>query len=229
MRNTTTDPTGLPSEYQLKAIASRGLAVPPTYGAAQELMDSFPASEFQVNRLKEISEILGEDEAGFDLASITNGEAKQAIASFLADHPEVQARWEAENAAKRAERRQAARAEAEPKVTSPGMFKALVEAGITEVPSDYATAAAMLDNLAPTPGMVKTLQEHGRAVPATRAAAVELIRTLPATPEQVRAIMLQTRGNYAPKTRGDADTWFANHRRTRSGGVRSRSRVKAAA
>ena len=32
--------------------------------------------------------------------------------------------------------------------------------------------------------------------------------------------MRQTNGKYAPKTRGDAETWFANNRRTRSGGGR---------
>lgn len=222
---TEKDPSGLPSEYQVKAIAGRGLPVPPTYGAAQELIDSFEPSEFQLRRLAQIAEHEDGDQYATDVA--TNGEAKQVIASFLADHPEVQAEWEAENASKRIERRQAARAEAEPKVTTPGMFKALVEAGITEVPSDYATAAAMLDNLVPSPGMMNVLQDHGRAVPGTRAAAIEVIRSLPATPEQVRTIMLQTRGRWAPKTRGEADDYFNRNRsRSRSG---SRQQQTAAA
>ena len=80
-----------------ETIAAKGLPVPPTYGAAQELIDSFPASEFQVNRLNQIAEIQDGD-VDFDVVGITNGEAKQVIASFLAANPEVQAAWEAENA-----------------------------------------------------------------------------------------------------------------------------------
>ena len=208
MRNENTVEKTTPSQYQVKEITSRGMPVPPTYAEAQALIDSFEPTPAQQRRLDEIG-----------LSAGTRGEAKQVIADFVAANPDVAAQWEAENASARVARRQAQRGEQDPTVTTPGMFKLLAEAGVTAIPTDYATAAAMIDGLPPSDNMVRVLKEHGKAVPATRAEATELIRGLPATPDQIVTIMRRTGGRWAPKTRGDAERWFANDRRTRGPGA----------
>jgi hypothetical protein len=198
MRNSQTPvEKTIPSQYQLKEITSRGLPVPPTYREAQALLDTFPPTAAQQRRL---------DENG--LTAATRGEAKQVIAEFLAANPGVAEQWEAENARGRVERRQARRGEADPSLTTPGMFKLLAESGVTVIPTDYAEAAALIDQLPPSENMAKTLREHGKQVPPTRAEASVIISGLPATPNQIVTIMRRTGGRYAPKTRGDAERWF---------------------
>lgn len=207
MRTTTAAKT-TPSQYQVREITTRGIPVPPTYAEAQALLDSFEPSDAQKRRMQE---------AG--LVAATRGEAKGVIAAYVAAHPEAGARWEAEAAQSRVARRQAQRGGREPSVTTPGMFRLLSEAGAEAVPSDYATAAAMIDRLPPSDNMARVLREHGKAVPATRGEATEIISGLPATPEQIVTIMRRTGGRYAPRTRGEAERWFANDRRTRSTGT----------
>lgn len=208
MRNSTpnTSERTIPSQYQVKEITAKGLPVPPSYAEAQALLDSFEPTPAQQRRLDEIG-----------LAAGTRGEAKQVIADFVAANPEVGSQWEAQNAQARVGRRQERRGAQDASVTTPGMFKLLADAGVTTIPSDYATAAAMIDELPPSDAMVRVLKENGRAAPATRAEATELIRGLPATPDQIVTIMRRTAGRYAPKTRGDAERWFSNDRRTRGG------------
>jgi len=200
------DPTGTPSQYQVREITGRGLPVPPTYGAAQALLDSFEPTEPQQRRLKEIG-----------LSAATRGEAKTVIADYVAANPGVAQKWEAENATATVQRRQAARGEGAPRFTTPGMFQLLLQSGVSPIPTDYAEAAAAIDELPPSPKMVELLTQYGRVVPETRAEAGQIIKGLPATPDQIVAIMRQTGGRYAPKTRGDAETWFTNNRRTRGG------------
>ncbi|HET6232185.1 MAG TPA: hypothetical protein VFE05_19075 [Longimicrobiaceae bacterium] len=194
-----------PSQYQVKEITGRGLPVPPTYAEAQALLDSFPPTDAQQRRLEEIG-----------LEAGTRGEAKGVLAQYVAANPEVGASWEAQAAEGRVTRRQERRGGEDPRVTTPGMFKLLAESGVTNIPSDFATAAALIDALPPSEGMAQVLRDSGRAVPETRAAASEIIRTLPATPDQIVTIMRATGGRYAPKSRGDAQSWFANNRQTRS-------------
>ncbi|MBB4635884.1 hypothetical protein [Longimicrobium terrae] len=204
--NTTTAPRSTtPSQYQVKEITSRGLPVPSTYDAAQALIDSFPPSDAQKRRMDEVG-----------LSAETRGEAKQVIADFVAANPEIGQRWDAENAEARVTRRQDQRGEQDPKVTTKAMFQLLADHGVQNIPSDFATAARMIDDLPPSEGMVQVLKEHGRAVPETRGAANEVIRGLPATPDQIVSIMRQTAGRYAPRTRGEAERWFSNNRRTRA-------------
>ena len=61
--------------------------------------------------------------------------------------------------------------------------------------------------------------------PATRAEATEIIRGLPATPDQIVTIMRRTGGRWAPKTRGEAERWFNNNPRSR--GAEMEERVAA--
>jgi hypothetical protein len=204
MRNENAGEKTVPSQYQVKEISSRGIPVPPSYAEAQALLDSFEPSRAQQRRL---------DENG--LTAATRGEAKEVLARLVEKNPEIAAQWEAENAQSRVARRQARRGEADPTVTTPGMYKLLAESGVQNVPTDYATAAAMIDGLNPSDNMVRVLREHGRAVPATRAEATEIIRGLPATPDQIVAIMRRTGGRWAPKTRGEAERWFNNNPRNR--------------
>jgi len=204
MRNENAVEKTIPSQYQVKEITSRGMPVPPTYAQAQALLDSLEPTEAQQRRLEELG-----------LTADTRGEAKQVIADYLAANPDVAARWEAENATARVARRQEQRGEQAPGVTTPGMFKLLAEAGVKEIPSDFATAAAMIDALPPSENMVRLLKEAGKEVPATRAEANEIINGLHPTPDQIVTIMRATGGRYAPRTRGDAQRWFANNRRTR--------------
>ena len=208
MRNGTAGEKQYASDYQVKEISARGIPVPPSYAEAQALLDSFKPTDAQQKRL---------DENG--LTAATRGEAKEVLARLVAEHPEIAAQWEAENAEARVARRQARRGEADPGVTTPGMYKLLAESGVTNVPTDYATAAAMIDQLPPSENMAKVLREHGRLVPATRAAATEIIRGLPATPEQIVTIMRRTGGRWAPKTRGDAERWFNNNPRPQGAGA----------
>jgi hypothetical protein len=200
------DPTGTPSQYQVKEITGRGMPVPPSYGEAQALLDSFEPTEPQQKRLKEIG-----------LSAATRGEAKTVIADYVAANPGVAQAWEAQNATATVQRRQAARGEGTPRYTTPGMFQLLLASGVSPIPTDFAEASAKIDALPPSPKMVELLQQYGRAVPETRAEANVIIKGLPATPEQIVAIMRATGGRYAPKTRGDAETWFGNNRRTRGG------------
>lgn len=211
MRNVNTAEKTYPSQYQVKEISSRGMPVPPTYAEAQALLDSFEPTPAQQKRL---------DEIGF--AAATRGEAKQVIADFVAWNPEVAAQWEAENAQSRVARRQARRGEAEPGVTTAGMYRLLAESGIRNVPTDRATAAAMIDELPPSDNMARVLRDHGRVVPATRAEATEIIHGLPATPDQIITIMRRTGGRWAPSTRGEAERWFNNNPRTRDAGAERR-------
>jgi hypothetical protein len=209
MRNDNAAEKTFATRYQVREISSRGIPVPPTHAEAQALLDAFEPTPAQQRRL---------DENG--LYAATRGEAKQVIADFVAQNPDVAARWEAENARGRVQRRQARRGEADPTVTTPGMYRLLAESGVENVPTDYATAAALIDQLSPSDNMARVLRENGRAVPATRAEAVEMIRGLPATPDQIIAIMRRTRGNWAPKTRGEAERWFdANDTRGRATGT----------
>ena len=196
-----------PSQYQVKEIGSRGIPVPPSYGEAQALLDSFEPTPAQQKRLDELGLMAG-----------TRGEAKQVIADYVAENPDILKEWEAENATASVARRQERRGGQDPRVTSPGMFKLLADAGVTEIPTDHATAAAMIDALAPSENMVRVLREHGRAVPETRAEATEIIRGLPATPDQVRTIMSRTRGRWAPRTRGEAERWFQDNPLPGNGG-----------
>jgi ferric-dicitrate binding protein FerR (iron transport regulator) len=204
MRNENAGEKTFPSQYQVKEISSRGMPVPPTYAEAQALLDSFEPTPAQQKRLDEIG-----------LSAATRGEAKQVIADFVAENPEVAAQWEAENAKNRVARRQAQRGEADPTVTTAGMYKLLAESGVQNVPTDYATAAAMIDELPPSDNMARVLKDHGRAVPGTRAEATEIIRGLPATPDQIVTIMRRTGGRWAPKTRGEAERWFNTNPRNR--------------
>ena len=196
-----------PSEYQVKEIGSRGLPTPPTYDEAQALLDSFEPTPAQQKRLDELG-----------LTAETRGEAKVVIAGYVEQNPGITRQWEEENAAAAVARRQERRGGQDPRVTTPGMFKLLADAGVTEIPSDHATAAAMIDGLKPSEGMERVLREHGRAVPTTRAEATEIIRGLPATPDQVRTIMSRTRGRWAPNTRGDAERWFRDNPLPATGG-----------
>ncbi|HEX6372911.1 MAG TPA: hypothetical protein VF006_28570 [Longimicrobium sp.] len=211
MRNQTAGEKRYPSEHQVKEISARGIPVPPSYAEAQALLDSFEPSPAQQKRLDEIG-----------LTAATRGEAKQVIADFVAENPDVAAQWDAENAKNRVARRQAQRGEADPTVTTPGMYKLLAESGVQNVPTDYATAAARIDDLPPSDNMARVLREHGRAVPATRAEATEIIRGLPATPDQIVTIMRRTGGRWAPKTRGEAERWFNTNPRTRDAGTEER-------
>ena len=204
MRNENAGQKTYPSPHQVKEISSRGIPVPPSYDEAQALLDSFEPSPAQQRRL---------DENG--LVAATRGEAKKVLEQFVKENPEIGAQWEAESAQGRVARRQARRGEAEPTVTTPGMYRLLAESGVQNVPTDYATAAAMIDGLKPSDNMVRVLREHGRAVPATRAEATEIIRGLPATPDQIVTIMRRTGGRWAPKTRGEAERWFNNNPRNR--------------
>jgi len=204
MRNDKAQKKTFPSQYQVKEISSRGMPVPPTYDEAQALLDSFEPTPPQQKRLDEIG-----------LTAATRGEAKQVIAGFVAENPEVDAQWKAENAKNRVARRQARRGEAKPTVTSAGMYRLLAESGVQNVPTDYATAAAMIDQLPPSENMARVLREHARAVPATRAEATEIIRGLPATPDQIVTIMRRTGGRWAPRTRGEAERWFNSNPRNR--------------
>jgi hypothetical protein len=204
MRNENAGEKTFASPYQVREISSRGIPVPPTYAEAQALLDSFEPTPAQQKRL---------DENG--LTAATRGEAKDVLARLVQENPEMAAQWEAENAQARVARKQARRGEADPTVTSAGMYKLLAESGVENVPTDYATAAAMIDRLPPSDNMVRVLREHGRAVPATRAEATEIIRGLPATPDQIVTIMRRTGGRWAPKTRGEAERWFNVNPRSR--------------
>lgn len=212
MRNENAGEKTFPSQHQVKEISSRGIPVPPTYAEAQALLDTFEPTPAQLKRMAENG-----------LTASTRGAAKEVLARLVAEHPEIAAQWEAENATARVARRQARRGEAEPTVTTPGMFKLLAESGVSEIPRDYATAAAMIDALAPSDNMARVLREHGRAVPATRAEATEVIRGLPATPDQIVAIMRRTGGRWAPQTRGEAERWFNNNPRPSGGGFQERA------
>lgn len=214
MRNQTAGQKRYPSEHQVKEISARGIPVPPSYAEAQALLDSFEPSAAQQKRLDEVG-----------LTAATRGEAKQVIADFVAENPDVAAKWDAENARGRVARRQERRSEADPTVTTPGMYELLAESGIQNVPTDYATAAAMIDELPPSDNMARVLRDHGRAVPATRAEASEVIRALPATPNQIVKIMRRTGGRWAPKTRGEAERWFNNNPHTR--GAEAEERIAA--
>lgn len=205
-----------PSDHQVKVISERGLHVPPSYAEAQALMDSFEPSPAQQKRLDEVG-----------LTAATRGEAKEVLARFVAGNADIAAEWEAQNARGRVARRQERRGEADPTVTTPGMYKLLAESGVQNVPTDYATAAAMIDGLAPSDNMARVLRENGRAVPGTRAEATEIIRGLPATPEQIVSIMRRTGGRWAPKTRGEAERWFDNNPRNRDAGRETEERVAA--
>lgn len=205
-----------PSEHQVKEISARGIPVPPSYAEAQALLDSFEPSPAQQKRL---------DENG--LTAATRGEAKEVLARLVAENPDIAARWEAENARGRVARRQERRGDADPTVTTPGMYKLLAESGVQNVPTDYATAAAMIDGLAPSDNMVRVLREHGRAVPETRAEATEIIRGLPATPDQIVTIMRRTGGRWAPKTRGEAERWFNSNPRDRGASAPAEERIAA--
>lgn len=217
MRNQNAGESTFPTQHQVKEISARGIPVPPTKVEAQALLDSFEPSPAQQRRL---------DENG--LTAATRGEAKEVLARLVAENPDIAAQWEAENARGRVARRQERRGEADPTVTTPGMFKLLAESGVTEIPTHYATAAAMIDGLAPSDNMVRVLREHGRAVPATRAEATEIIRGLPATPDQIVTIMRRTGGRWAPKTRGDAERWFNNNNpRNRGAGAGAEERIAA--
>ena len=186
-----------PSTHQVREIGSRGIPVPPTYAEAQALLDSFEPSPNQQKRLDELG-----------LKAGTRGEAKHVLNAYVEQNPEILKVWEAENATAAVARRAERRGQQDPRVTSPGLFQLLADAGVKVIPTDHAEAAAMADALAPSEEMVKVLREHGRQAPATRAEAREIIRGLPATPKQVQAIMRRTGGRYAPRTRGDAERWF---------------------
>jgi hypothetical protein len=216
MRNQTAGEKRYPSEHHVKEISARGIPVPPSYAEAQALLDTFEPSPAQQKRL---------DENG--LTATTRGEAKEVLARFVADNPDIAAEWEAQNARGRVARRQERRGEADPTVTTPGMYKLLAESGVQNVPTDYATAAAMIDGLAPSDNMARVLRDHGRAVPETRAEATEIIRGLPASPDQIVAIMRRTGGRWAPKTRGEAERWFDNNPRNRGAGREAEERVAA--
>ena len=207
-----------PSQHQVKEIGSRGIPVPPSWDEAQALLDSFEPTPAQQKRLDELG-----------LVAETLGEAKQVIGDYVAQNPDILKQWEAENAAAAVARRQERRGGQDPRVTSPGLFKLLADAGVTEIPTDHATAAAMIDALAPSENMVRVLREHGRAVPATRAEAAEIIRGLPATPDQIVTIMRRTGGRWAPKTRGDAERWFDNNNNTRNRGAGEPAEERVAA
>jgi hypothetical protein len=189
-----------PSQHQVREISARGIPVPPSYAAAQALLDSLEPSQAQQKRLDELG-----------LQAATRGEAKEVLNAYVEQNPEILKVWEAENAQAAVARRQERRGQQDPRVTSQGLFQLLADAGVKDIPSDHATASAMADALPPSDEMARVLREHGRATPATRAEATEIIRGLPATPKQVQTIMERTFGRWAPRTRGDAERWFQDN------------------
>jgi hypothetical protein len=195
----------VPSQYQVREITSRGMPVPPTYLAAQALLDSFEPTPAQQRRL---------DENG--LSAANRGEAKQVLADLVAQNPQIAAEWEAQNAAAKVARTQARRGEQPAGKTSYAMYNLLVAHGVTEVPTDSAAAAKLIDDLPPSEPMIALLRGNGRVVPATRAEASEIIGNLPATPGQTSTIALATSGRYWPRTRGDAQRWFRENPRVRN-------------
>jgi len=190
-----------PSPHQVREITARGMSVPPSHQLAQELLDSFEPSEPQQRRLNELG-----------LTAATRGEAKQVIADYVAEHPEILQEWEAQNAQAAVERRQGRQQEQEPRTISSGLFQLLASAGVTNIPTDHATASALADALPPSGQMARVLRAHGRDVPKTRGEARVIISGLPATPDQVQAIV-QATGGWYPKTRGEADRWFRDNPR----------------
>jgi hypothetical protein len=50
-----------------------------------------------------------------------------------------------------------ARGTGEPRLTTEPMFRLLVQSGVSPIPTDYAEAAALIDNLPPSPKQVEVL------------------------------------------------------------------------
>jgi hypothetical protein len=200
MSNPTTQKRKTPTQYQVKEITGRGLPVPPTYDLAQALIDSFEPSEPQQRRL---------DQHG--LTAATRGEAKEVLRQYVDANPGTEERWAEEAAQRQLAQRQQRRGELPPDVTTQKQFALLAAHGVTNVPTNKADAAAMIDALPPSEAMAELLRKAGYNVPETRGEASILIDGLPATEAQTKAIVMATGGQKWPRNRGDAQKWFAAH------------------